>query len=524
MAVTIGDVVALSGGTVHNGADSADTALVGMDLNAAATPEGGLFAAVPGTRTHGATYANQSAAAAVLTDEAGLALLNEAGEKRPVIVVDDVRAVMGSVAAEIYGRPVDKLTIIGVTGTSGKTTTTYMLESALLEAGCATGIIGTTGTRINQRTVPSSLTTPEAPSLQRLFSEMVDEGVTHVVMEVSSHALSLGRVAGVTFDVGCFLNLSQDHLDFHHTLEEYFEAKALLFHGDSPVHARHAVVCVDDAWGRQMAEIAGEDSAVTVDKVATHRMQLDDARTNDALPAGSELAWKAQDVTVAPNGMQQVTLVGAEQVTLDVPLPGEFNVANATVAWGALAAVGMANDAAQRGLAKVAVPGRMQRIDKGQDFLAVVDYAHKPAAVGEVLRTLRAQTSGKVIAVVGAGGDRDATKRPLMGAEAVKVADAVFVTDDNPRSEEPALIREAVASGAYDQQKIEKDAGRDVPVEVIGDRAEAISAAINLATTGDAVVVAGKGHETGQEINGVMHPFDDREEVAKSLERKKRVD
>lgn len=535
MTVTLGHLAELIGGSVLPAGTDADaaadtsaagtsagTAITGVELNAAETPEGGLFAALPGTRVHGASYADQSPGAAILTDAAGLEILRAAGgPDRPVLLVDDVRAVLGAVSAEVHGRPSDRLTIVGVTGTSGKTTTTYLLEGALLAAGKRTGLIGTTGTRINGRSVPSHLTTPEAPALQRLFDDMLAEGVTHVVMEVSSHALSLGRVDGVSFDVTCFLNLSQDHLDFHDGLEDYFDAKAALFRPESPLHAPRVVSCVDDSWGRRMAEIAAAPG-VTVDTVGTPHAE--DARiADDGTRLAPQATWRAGRVSVADNGVQHVTLTGpGGPVQIDVPLPGAFNIANASVAWAALAALGVAGRDAAEGIARVAVPGRMERIDEGQDFLAVVDYAHKPAAVGEVLRTLRAQTVGRVIAVIGAGGDRDSSKRPLMGAEAARVADVVIVTDDNPRTEDPATIREAVTAGAAEAAAKRAAAVGIDPIRVdnIGDRAEAIDVAIGLAGAGDAVVVAGKGHETGQEINGVQHHFDDREQVREALRRR----
>ncbi len=532
MTVTVGSLAVTAAGEVKL-LDSSSTPaqleaakelpVKAMDLNAAAVGADGLFAAVPGTRAHGARYASQSQAVAILTDAQGVELLREAGETRPVIEVADVRTVMGPVASEIYGHPSRELTVIGVTGTSGKTTTTYMLESALIGAGKHTGIIGTTGTRINGRKVPSSLTTPEAPSLQRLFREMLDDGVTHVAMEVSSHALSLGRVSGVDFDVTCFLNLSQDHLDFHNTLEEYFDAKAVLFQADSPLHAPQAVICINDDAGRKMAGVAAEAEDATVTTVATNADAVQTGAEAGAGLPGIAASWQLESVSVADNGVQEATLDyhadTKRQVTLDIPLPGAFNVANAAVAWAALVAAGVESDGARQGLAKVSVPGRMQRIDRCQDFLAVVDYAHKPAAVAEVLATVRNQASGKLIVVVGAGGDRDATKRPLMGAEAVRGAEVVIITDDNPRSEDPAKIREAVAEGAYDEaKKLEAAEGKQTQIEVIGDRGEAIRKAISYAETGDVVVVAGKGHETGQDVGGVIHHFDDREEVANALE------
>lgn len=487
--------------------EAAKLEIVGIELNASEVGSGGIFAAVPGTRTHGARYASQSKGVAVLTDAEGAGIIRQSGDERPILVVDSVREVMGHVAAEIHGHPSESLTVIGVTGTSGKTTTTYLLEGALIAAGCSTGIIGTTGTRINGRKVPSSLTTPEAPALQRLFHEMLAEGVTHVVMEVSSHALSLGRVNGVRFDVGSFLNLSQDHLDFHNTLDEYFEAKAALFDASGPLHAPRAVICVDDDWGARMAGVAAQDPAVEISTVETEHC----TRTR---PVDVSIAhkWTASEAKVAQNGLQSVTMSedGGAATQLQVPLPGAFNVANAAVAWAVLDAVGYATDQAKEGLGQVRVPGRMEPIDEGQDFLAVVDYAHKPAAVSEVLATLRAQTSGRVIAVVGAGGDRDRAKRPIMGAAAAEGADFVIITDDNPRSEDPATIRRAVVQGAT-------EAHADATIEEIGDRGAAIKRAVEVARAGDSIVIAGKGHETGQDIGGVIHPFDDREQLGQAL-------
>ncbi|WP_291314259.1 Mur ligase family protein, partial [Corynebacterium sp. UBA2622] len=239
---------------VHAPAD--DPVVRSASLDSGAVEPGGLFAALPGTRAHGASFAASSPAGAILTDGDGLKIIGEAGDTRPVLVAEDVRRVLGDVSARIYGYPSRSLTLLGVTGTSGKTTTTYLLEQGLIAAGCRVGLIGTTGTRILGRDVPTSLTTPEAPTLQALFARMVREGVTHVVMEVSSHALMLGRVAGSEFDVAGFTNLSQDHLDFHPTMQDYFEAKATFFDPGSSVSAGRSVVCVDDEWGERMAGLA----------------------------------------------------------------------------------------------------------------------------------------------------------------------------------------------------------------------------------------------------------------------------
>lgn len=498
MTSTLTALAEIAGGRLH-GDGSLEIGSVGLDSTALA--DGALFAALPGTRVHGAKYAAGTAASAILTDAAGLEILTQAHETRPVIVVDDVRAILGDVAAQIYGHPTEKLTVLGVTGTSGKTTTSYLLEAGLLASGHSVGLIGTTGTRINRTPVPTKLTTPEAPKLQELFARMVEEGVTHVVMEVSSHALELGRVRGTRFAVGGFTNLSQDHLDFHPTMEEYFKAKSHLFVGDGA--AARAVVCIDDEWGQRMAELA--QAPVTTVSVSP----------------GAAADIRASQTGVEPTGAQHVELsVGGTAHRLELPLPGEFNVANAALATGMAAAAGVDVEAFLKGVESVAVPGRMERIDEGQDFIAVVDYAHKPAAVAAVLDTLREQldgpdgSGGRIGVVIGAGGDRDHGKRPIMGAAAAQRADLVIVTDDNPRSEDPAPIRAAVLEGA---RAARKDSGREVELREVGSRAEAIDELIRWARTGDAVIVVGKGHEVGQIVGDETLHFDDREEVARAL-------
>lgn len=463
-----------------------------VGLDSANVEPGGLFAALPGTRVHGATYAFDSAAGAILTDEAGLAIIQQTADRRPVLVVEDVRAILGHVAAEVYGHPSRSFTLLGVTGTSGKTTTTYMLEKGLTAAGCKVGLIGTTGTRIMGRDVATELTTPEAPTLQRLFAQMRDEGVTHVVMEVSSHALMLGRVTGSDFDIAAFTNLSQDHLDFHPTMEDYFQAKALFFDPASDLRGKRSVICIDDEWGTRMAALA--DNPVTV-------------ATTRAADVTADL------VSVCDQGSQRVRLNADGSHEFTLPMPGAFNVANAALAAAVATTAGVDVDAFLSGLERAAVPGRMERIDEGQPFVAVVDYAHKPAAVGAVLATLRGQVSGRVGVAVGAGGDRDSSKRPLMGAEAARGADFVVVTDDNPRTEDPAAIRAAVLEGA-------RGAGTDAEIVEVGPRGEAIDALVAWAQPGDAVIVVGKGHEVGQLVGTQKLHFDDREEMRRAIQEK----
>jgi UDP-N-acetylmuramoyl-L-alanyl-D-glutamate--2,6-diaminopimelate ligase len=377
--------------------------------------------------------------------------------------------------------------MVGVTGTQGKTTTTRLAEGALLGAGVRSAVVGTVGTRVAGVDLRTSLTTPEAPDLHGLFARMCEERVTACAMEVSSHALVMGRVDGVVFDVAVFTNLGRDHLDFHETVEDYYAAKATLF---TPERSRLGLVNVDDAHGRRLAAEAGVP-----------------VRTFSA--TGAEADWRAVDVAMGPTG-SRFTVVGPDgtRVPAGVPLPGDFNVANALAAIAACAEAGFDAARVAEALASGAgVPGRLERVDAGQDFAVVVDYAHKPDAVEAALRTLRPLTEGRLLVVLGAGGDRDPGKRPIMGEIAARLADVLVVTDDNPRTEDPAAIRAALLSGASG------------PAEVleIGDRREAIREALRRARTGDIVLVAGKGHETGQEVAGVVHPFDDRDVVAACL-------
>lgn len=494
-APTLEALAALSGGTLRN-APTQPLTIEEIALDSSKIAPGGLFAALPGTRVHGATFAKQCPAGAIFTDRAGAEILESQGEQRPVLVVEDVRAVLGDVSAEVYGHPSEQMTLLGVTGTSGKTTVTYMLEKGLEAAGAKVGLIGTTGTKILGEPVPTSLTTPEAPTLQALFRRMLEAGVTHVVMEVSSHALMLGRVSGTSFDVAGFTNLSQDHLDFHHSMEEYFEAKALFFDPSSRSAAKRAVVCVDDEWGERMAERAHEP-----------------VRVGTRGQAGLDVS--AKQLSVDTTGAQEISLSTSNSThTLRLQMPGAFNVANAALATAMAYTAGIDVDVFIGGLAQAQVPGRMERIDCGQPFVAVVDYAHKPAAIAAVLDTLREQVTGRVGVAVGAGGDRDTSKRVIMGRESAKRADFVVVTDDNPRTEEPAAIRAEVLRGAQEFT----DAPHHPEVCEIGDRAAAIDALVQWAQPGDAIIVVGKGHEVGQIVGTTTHHFDDREEMRRALE------
>ncbi len=453
--------------------EDAGTVVTGCTLDSRAVQPGDLYAALPGARTHGAAFATAAAtagAAAVLTDPAGADEAARAG--LPVLLADDPRGVLGVTAATVHGHPGRDLTVLGVTGTNGKTTTAFLLDAGLRAAGHDAGLLGTVLTRVGEQVVASVRTTPEAPDLQGLLAVMRERGVTAVSMEVSSHALALGRVDGLVVDVAVFTNLTQDHLDFHPDMASYEAAKAQLF---TPERARRAVVNTDDPAGRRLAAAARVPTATY----------------------GAGADWQACDVELRPDG-SSFRLVGpGVDLPAAVRLPGAFNVANAVGALAALATAGVPLEAAVEGVASLAgVPGRMERVEAGQGFLALVDYAHTPDAVATLLRAVRAVTSGRVLVVLGCGGDRDRGKRPLMGRAAVDGADVAVLTSDNPRSEDPAeILRQMAAPGAV----------------VEPDRRAAIAYAVSLARPGDAVVVAGKGHETGQEANGVVTEFDDRD-------------
>ena len=467
--------------------------VTGVTLRGQDARPGDLFAALPGASAHGARYARDAVrmgAVAVLTDEAGVQILAHHVDV-PVLVHPAPRTVLGELAAVVYGRPSDHLRVIGVTGTSGKTTTTHLIEAGLRAAGRVVGLVGTVGIRIDGRDEASALTTPEAPDLQALLAVMLERGIDTVVMEVSSHALTLGRVDAVRFAAGGFTNLSRDHLDFHSTMEDYLDAKARLFDPQSENHAETSVVCVDDDAGRTIA--ARADHPVTVSAT------------------GADADWRVEDVRTVAGGGQEFFAVDPAGVHhgLRIDLPGRYNVSNCLLATALLDAVGVSPEQAAPGLRTATVPGRLQPIDRGQGFLALVDYAHKPGALRAVLETLRAQTEGRVAVVFGAGGNRDQGKRAPMGRAAAELADLVVVTDDNPRDEDPAGIRAAIVEGT---------AGADAQVVEIGDRRAAIEFAVGWARRGDVVLIAGKGHEAGQTSHGETRPFDDRVELAQALQ------
>ena len=453
--------------------DLAGVRVTGCTHDSRAVRPGDLYAALPGAHVHGAAFAAQAVAAgavAVLSDETGAVQV----EGVPVLVADKPRAVLGEVSSWVHGHPSEALSVLGVTGTNGKTTTAFMLEAGLRAGGHRTGLVGTVVTRLGDDAVPSTRTTPEATDLHALFAAMVEQHVTAVAMEVSSHALAYGRVDGVRFDVAAFTNLSQDHLDFHTDMEDYFRTKATLF---TPGRCAQGVVNSDDDYGRRL--------------LADPQVPM--------VSFGTDADWPVRDVVLRPDG--STFRIGAEAAA--VQLPGEFNVSNAAAAVVTLVQAGVPIAVAVSGVAGLpGVPGRMERVDAGQPFTALVDYAHTPEAVATLLRAVRAVTPGRVIVVIGCGGDRDRSKRPLMGRAAVEGADVAILTSDNPRSEDPLAILAEMGQP-------------DVPHEV--DRRKAIALAVSMARAGDTVVVAGKGHETGQDVNGVVTHFDDREVLREVL-------
>ena len=455
-----------------SGAPDVDIAALAFD-NRVVAP-GTLFFCVPGFTRDGHDFATD----AVARGAAALVVARPLGLGVPEVLVDDVRAAMARAAARFYGDPTAELPVVGVTGTSGKTTTTWLVRALLEAAGRPCGLLGTVTSVVAGTAAPIARTTPEAIELQATFRAMLDGGDQACAMEVSSHALDLHRVDDVRFAVAGFTNLSQDHLDFHPDMEAYFAAKRRLFH-EFDVGA--AVVCVDDEWGARLA--GGLPDAVTVGVDA-------DAR------------WRALDVRPGLEGtaFRVASPAGAAEVAL--PLRGRFNVANALVALACGHALGLELDAMARALATApAVPGRVQPVEAGQPFAVLVDYSHKPAALENVLVTARDMAAGRVIVVFGAGGDRDRGKRPLMGEIAARLADVTIVTSDNPRSEDPEAIIDEILAGVP---------ASAAGVERIADRRAAIARAVAVARAGDVVVIAGKGHERGQEFaHGRKEPFDD---------------
>ena len=449
-----------------------DVAALAYD-NRAVRP-GTLFFCVPGFTRDGHDFAPD----AVARGAVALVVSRPLGLGVPEVLVEDVRAAMARAAARLHGDPTAELDVVGITGTSGKTTTTFLVRHLLEAAGRPCGLLGGITSIVGGEERAAVRTTPEAIDLQATFRAMVDAGDRACAMEVSSHALELRRVDGVRFAVAAFTNLSQDHLDFHPDMETYYAAKERLF---AEFAIGRMVIVVDDDWGRRLA--AAFPDAVTV-----------------SLEGDAD--WTAAAHCTGLGGNAFTVRSPAGEAAVELPLRGRFNAANALVALAAGDALGLELDAMAEAMERVqAVPGRVQAVDEGQGFAVLVDYAHKPGALEKVLQSAREVATGSVLAVFGAGGDRDRGKRPLMGEIAARLADRVIVTSDNPRSEPPDAIIDEILAGV--------PAGAS-HVERLADRRAAIARALELAGPGDVVVIAGKGHEQGQEhAGGRKEPFDD---------------
>jgi len=468
--------------------------VTGIAYDSRAVEAGHLFVAVPGTRQDGRRFAGEAVA------RGAVAVVVEAGGPveplaAPRILVPRAREALARLADAYHGHPSRSLTVVGITGTNGKTTTSYLVEALLRSRGRPAGVVGTIAYRVGDETLPAGQTTPEAVELQALLARMVERGVGGVAMEVSSHALALERVDGVEFDVAVFTNLTQDHLDFHGTLEAYRQAKARLFAllaaGRKP--RRVAVVNVDDPAGPTMA--AGLGLPVI------------------GFGLGPDAGVRPRAWSSTTDGIRMTVDTPAGALDLASPLVGEHNVLNLLGAVGVGLALGLAPAAIGPALGRVAaVAGRFERVEAGQPFLVVVDYAHTPDALERVLGTARRLAgAGRLGAVFGCGGDRDRGKRPRMGAIASRLADRVWVTSDNPRSEPPEAIIAEILAGV-------PDAHRGDRVTAVPDRRAAIRAAIGWARAGDIVVIAGKGHETYQVLGAQVVPFDDRAEARAAIE------
>jgi UDP-N-acetylmuramoyl-L-alanyl-D-glutamate--2,6-diaminopimelate ligase len=464
-----------------------NTKVTGVEYDSRRISGGELFFCIPGRVHDGHTFA----AAAAAGGAAALCVERPTGAGLPEIIVSDARPAMARIAAAWWGNPADELVVIGITGTNGKTTTAYLVEAILAADGRTTGLVGTIETRLADEKRPGVRTTPESVDLQRLLSEMRAKKVDAVAMEVTSHGLALDRVEGLHFAASAFTNLTQDHLDFHGSMEEYFAAKRALF---TPGRSDRGAVNLDDPYGRALKE------TVNIPCIG-YGVAVGDAEV------------KAVDVTTGPRGSTFAITTPKGDVRIATPLIGIFNVANCVGAAAVALQTGIDLQAIEAGLGSVqSVPGRFESVDAGQPFVVVVDYAHTPDSLDNVLRAARVTTGqgGRVICVFGCGGDRDRAKRPLMGAVAARLADYVVVTSDNPRTEDPKAIIDAIVAGVVTAKAEGADA-------VMVDRAAAIDHALRAAGPGDAVVIAGKGHETGQDLGDHTIAFDDRAVAADAL-------
>jgi UDP-N-acetylmuramoyl-L-alanyl-D-glutamate--2,6-diaminopimelate ligase len=505
----------LAGAEVVEIAGDGEVEIRGLAYDSRRVEPGTLFFCVPGQRSDGHEFAERA------VEGGAAALVVERSLDLPVtqVRVADARAAMASVAVRFWGDPTASLRVAGVTGTNGKTTTAFLIRQVLEAQGTQTGLLGTVKRVVGGVEEEVERTTPEAIDLQQTFRRMLDRGDEACAMEVSSHALALERTTGVRFAVAVFTNLTQDHLDFHADMEEYFMAKRSLFSApgaDAPGSGRRrrspeaTVVNLDDSYGARLAaelQDAGDPPVFTFS------------------PSGAEDAdFRALDVSFDGSGSRFRCLGPGGEVEVRMPLPGHFNVENALAAIGACHALGVPARAAAAALAGASrVPGRFEPVDEGQPFAVLVDYAHTPDSLDNALRAARRLTAGRLIAVFGCGGDRDREKRPLMGEIAARLADACVVTSDNPRSEPPEAIIAEILAGIPQEDRDGRDpegglTARGIDVEP--DRRAAIALALEAAGPGDTVVIAGKGHEQGQELAGGRKiPFDDRLVATEELRR-----
>ena len=460
-----------------------DTSIHDITHDSRQARDGSLFVAIRGAVVDGHDFVDM----AVSRGASAILVESLQDSEIPQIVVPSTRAAMPWAARAVFGSPDDSLTVSGVTGTNGKTTVVHMLESILGAADIPVGLIGTLGARIGAAPMSTARTTPEATDLQRMLGVMRDSGVRVVLMEVSSHAIELHRSDAIRFAVAGFTNLSQDHLDFHGDMESYFGTKMRLFTAGV---AERAVINIGDPWGERLHN----ESRIPTSTVSVN----------------GEADLSAIDLHPTSKGTSFRVVSDEGTVDVNLPLVGEFNVANALVAFSMAHDLGVDMPTIVRGLSRVpTVPGRMEVIAHDGPFTVVVDYAHTPDAIAVVLGSVGALARTRVIALVGAGGDRDTEKRAIMGAAAGRLSDVTIVTTDNPRTEPPISIAEEVRRGAAAQP--------NVHVEVILDRRSAILHAVSMAEAGDIVVILGKGHEQGQDIGSDVLPFDDRDEARAAL-------
>lgn len=471
------------------GADSQlNLKFTGITSTSNSVEVGDLFVALPGANVHGATYIDEiiaRGAVGVITNSEGAEII---GIKLPTIVMADPRRALGDICSWFYGAPSNSVKIAGITGTNGKTTTTTILNQILKFAGKSTGLIGTNGIEIGPEKILANFTTPEASELQSLFAVMQERHISHIAMEVSSHALEARRVSGTKFAMVGFTNLTQDHLDFHGDMNSYFAAKSKLFTSE---YSEIGFINIDDNYGKELF------SASQIPVISLSRVN----RTAQ---------WHFERCEIKPRGYA-VAIRGTGGILIEgeINLIGDYNLDNILMAVAMACEFEVDPLVIGNSLAQLqGAAGRLESVDIGQKFIALVDYAHTPDAVTRTLATLRRSVEGRIIAVLGCGGDRDKTKRPIMGRELLAGADVAIFTSDNPRSENPQKILEEMVSGLT--------LGESAVITI--DRREAIALAVASALPGDCVVVLGKGHEVGQEITGKKYPFDDRIELARAIE------